>query len=236
MNEHTVKVIKLIQQTPSATTCRMEKPAGFSFKPGQWAFFTVPGPEGPLSHSLSFSSSPTEPHLEFTKRISDSAFCQTVEGFQGGEEVTFQGPMGNLVYEGGLKSVTFLAGGIGITPIRSILKYAVDKAIPGNKYLLYGNLNLEETAFADEIRQWEEADHGLKVIHVLTGPPAGWTGYTGFINSQIIKESVPDLSEQSFFISGPPPMVKAAMMCMDDLGIDPGKVIKEELKGYETMV
>ena len=236
MNQHTTKVIELIQRTPSAATLRMEKPEGFTYKPGQWGYFTVQGEGGGISRTLSFSSSPTEPYLEFTKRISDSDFCQAVEGFQGGEEVTFKGPMGNLVYEGGLDKVTFLAGGIGITPIRSILKNVVDKGIPGDKYLVYGNLNPEETAFADEIRQWEENDPDLKVTHVLTEPPAGWTGFTGFINSQVIERSVPDLTGQTFFVSGPPPMVRAVAMCLGELGIDPDKVIEEELKGYEGMV
>ena len=121
MNEYTIKVIERIQRTPTAVTLRMEKPDGFTFKSGQWGYFTVEGDCGKVSRSLSFSSSPTEPYLEFTKRISDSDFCQNVKQLQVGDEVSFRGPMGNLVYEGGLDKVCFLAGGIGITPIRSIL-------------------------------------------------------------------------------------------------------------------
>jgi ferredoxin-NADP reductase len=236
MQEYTVKVIELIKQTPSATTIRMEKPEGFTFEPGQWGYFTLQDGQSAFSHPLSFSSSPTEPYLEFTKRISGSDFSKIVESFQGGEKITFSGPMGNLVYKGGLDKVTFIAGGIGITPIRSILKHAVDKGVTGEKFFLYGNHNVEDTAFADEIRQWEKADPGLKVVHVLIEPPADWTGYTGFINSTVIAESVPELDQQHFFISGPPPMVGAVTRCLDELGIDPGKVVKEELKGYETMV
>ena len=236
MREYTVKVIELIKQTPSATTLRMEKPEGFTFQPGQWGLFTVPGREGTVSRSLSFSSSPTEPYLEFTKRISGSDFCQIIENLQGGEEITFKGPMGNLVYEGGLEKVTFLAGGIGITPIRSIMQYLVDKSISGEKYLVYGNHCPEEIAFSNDVQSWQEADPELEVIHVLEKPPEGWTGASGFINSSIIAETVPDLNEQHFFVSGPPPMVRAVTTCLDELGVDPGKVMKEELKGYETMV
>lgn len=236
MQEYKTIVMELIKQTPSAVTVRMEKPEGYAFKPGQWGFFTVQGPDGDISRTLSFSSSPTEPHLEFTKRLSDSDFCKTIKEFQGGEKITFKGPMGNLVYEGGLENATFLAGGIGITPIRSILKNAVDKRIPGKKWLIYGNLNLEETAFGEEIRHWETVDPELKVIHVLEKPPKDWAGFTGFINTTVIAESLPELDKQHFFVSGPPPMVKAVIGCMDELKIEPGKVFKEELKGYETMV
>lgn len=236
MNEYTIKVIERIQRTPTAATLRMEKPDGFTFKSGQWGYFTVEGDCGKVSRSLSFSSSPTEPYLEFTKRISNSDFCQTIVQLQKGGEVSFKGPMGNLVYEGGLDQVTFLAGGIGITPIRSIMKHAVDKRIAGEKFLLYGNLNVEEIAFAEEIKRWEKEDPDLKVIHILKDPPKGWGGFTGFINSSIIEASVPDLPGQTFYVSGPPPMVKAVAMCLDELGIHRDRVFEEELEGYEGMV
>ena len=236
MRDYKVKVIELIQRTPTAVTLRMVKPEGFTFQPGQWGYFSVEGNGGKISRSLSFSSSPTEQHLEFTKRISESDFCQTVERLQKGDELSFKGPMGNLIYEGNLDKVTFLAGGIGITPIRSILKHAVDKSIDGEKYLVYGNLNVEETAFAEEIEQWEQEDQDLTVIHVLQEPPEGWKGFTGFINSQVIEASVPELLDQTFYVSGPPPMVKAVTMCLDKLGIHRDMVYKEELEGYEGMV
>ena len=236
MIEYTIKVIERIQRTPTAVTLRMEKPDGFTFKPGQWGYFTVGGDYGKISRSLSFSSSPTEPHLEFTKRISDSDFSQNIEQLQKGDEVSFKGPMGNLVYEGGLDKVTFMAGGIGITPIRSILKHAVDKGIGGEKFLLYGNFNFEETAFAEEIKRWEKEDPGLKVIHILKDPPEGWEGFTGFIDSRVIETSVPDLPDQTFYVSGPPPMVNAVAMCLDELEIHRDRVFKEELEGYEGMV
>jgi ferredoxin-NADP reductase len=236
MNESTVKVIELIQCTPTAKTVRMEKPQDFIFQPGQWGYFTLNGDYERVSRSLSFSSSPTEPHLEFTKRISDSDFSQTVEQLQKGDKVSLLGPMGSLVYEGGLDKVTFLAGGIGITPIRSILKHAIDRGIAGEKFLLYGNLNVEETAFAEEIERWQEEDPGLIVTHVLHDPPEGWGGLTGFIDSRVIEVSVPDLPGQAFYVSGPPPMVKAVAICLDELGIHRDKVYKEELEGYEGMV
>jgi len=236
MNKYTVKVIETLQTTPSSVTLRMEKPEDFDFKPGQWGYFTISAAKGSVSRALSFSSSPTEPHLEFTKRMSGSDFCMSLEKIQAGDRISFSGPMGNLVYEGGLAKVTFLAGGIGITPIRSILKNAVDRKIPGKKYLIYGNLNIEEAAFSDEIRQWEEADHGLKVIHVLLDPHESWDGFSGFIDSTIIEASVPDLPGQTFYVSGPPPMVKAVSAHLSDLGVHRDRVYREELEGYEGMV
>jgi len=236
MDKYNVKVIEIFQTTPSSVTLRMEKPGGFVFKPGQWAYFTIREGSQEASRSLSFSSSPTEPHLEFTKRMSSSDFCEILEKVREGDYVSFSGPMGNLVYEGGLAKVTFLAGGIGITPVRSILKNAIDKKIPGEKNLIYGNLNIEEAAFSEEIRQWEEADHGLKVTHVLLDPHEGWNGFSGFIDRTVIEASVPDLHGQIYYISGPPPMVKSVSVHLDDLGIHEQRILTEELEGYEGMV
>jgi ferredoxin-NADP reductase len=236
MKEYTVKIVSLTKITPSAATLRMTKPEGFAYKPGQWGYFTVLKDGEKVSRSLTFSSSPTEPYLEFTKRLSDSLFCSTVEELKAGDTVSFKGPMGNLVYEGGLDKVTFLAGGIGITPVRSILKNAADKKIPGEKVLIYGNLNLEEIAFAGEIETWERDNPGLKVVHVLEKPPADWTGFTGFITADVIREAVTDLDAQAFFVSGPPAMVQAVTGALARLGIPDEKVIQEELTGYEGMV
>jgi len=118
----------------------------------------------------------------------------------------------------------------------SILKYTVDKGIAGEKILVYGNLNVEETAFAEEIKRWKKDDRDLKVTHVLHQPPEGWTGLTGFIDSRVIETSIPDLPDQTFYVSGPPPMVKAVAACLDELGVHKNKVDKEELEGYEGMV
>lgn len=236
MNEFILEVIETIQRTPMSTSVRMDKPVGFLYSPGQWAQFTLEMGGGEESKPLSLSSSPTEPFLEFTKRISDSPFSQAISGLKPGDRILLKGPAGNLVYTGGMEKVTFIAGGIGITPIRSILKYLMDNRVEGTKLFLYGNLSVEETAYRDEIRQWEAQDPGLKVIYVLEKPPEGWDGPTGFINSRIIEESVPDLAEQTIYISGPPLMVNAVSGALDELEIPMEHRILEKLEGYEGMV
>ena len=236
MNEYPLEVTGIIKRTPMSTSVRMAKPEGFSYQPGQWAQFTLDAGGGKESKPLSPSSSPTESYLEFTKRISGSAFSQAISRLQPGDQVKLKGPVGNLVYTGGLDPVTFIAGGIGITPIRSILKYLADNRVGGKKIFIYGNLSVEETAFREEIESWEAQDPELTVIHVLEKPSEGWTGYTGFINSRIIEESVPDLHKQTFYVSGPPPMVNAINKAMDDLNISPERRVTEKLEGYESMV
>ena len=236
MNEYTLEVTGTVKRTPMSTSVRMNKPAGFAFMPGQWDQFTLDVEGEKESKPLSLSSSPTEPFLEFTKRISGSAFSQAIAGLKPGDQILLKGPVGNLVYTGGVERVTFLAGGIGITPIRSILKYLIDNKVEGEKIFLYGNLSVEETAYREEIRQWEDQDPDLSVIHVLEKPPEGWNGPTGFITRKIIEDNVPDLENRTFYVSGPPPMVNAVSGALDQLKIPMDKRITEKLEGYEGMV
>jgi ferredoxin-NADP reductase len=236
MNEYTLEVMDTIKRTPMSTSVRIAKPEGFDYLPGQWAQFTLAVGGGKESKPLSLSSSPTESFLEFTKRISGSDFSGAVNNLRPGDTVRLKGPAGNLVYTGGLEFVTFIAGGIGITPIRSILKYMADKEVKGRKIFLYGNLSVEETAYREEIEIWEAQDPEMTVVHVLEQPPDGWSGPTGFINRQVIEESVPDLSAYTFYVSGPPPMVNAINGALDQLNIVQEKRVTEKLEGYEGMV
>jgi ferredoxin-NADP reductase len=236
MKEYKVKVIEVIKRTPTAVSIRMEKPEGFVHEPGQWAVFSIKVNDSLESRPLSFSSSPTEKFLEFTKGITGSAFSAAVLKFKPGDLITFKGPAGVLVYKGGEPKVTFMAGGIGITPVRSILKYLFDTGDTGQKTLLYASRNYEETAFLEEIRQWGSNNVGLDLVQAYEQPPEGWGGPTGFITPEMIQEHIPDLSKQKFFVSGPPAMVGAVMNCFKTLEVPDSRVKLEELKGYEGMV
>lgn len=236
MKEYTVKITKVIQRTPKAVSIRMEKPDGFNYDPGQWALFSLEVNSGLETRPLSFSSSPTEEYLEFTKGITKSSFSKAVGTCKPGDTVALKGPAGVLVYKGGEPKVTFMAGGIGITPLRSMLKYLADTGDSGQKTLLYTTRNPEETAFIDEIRQWESKDPGLTLIQAYEQPPEGWNGPVGFITNEMIEKNITDLDKQRFYVSGPPAMVRCVISCFADLNIPKEHVQLEELTGYEGMV
>jgi len=237
MKEYTLEVIEVIHRTPKAISVRMEKPSGFHYDPGQWALISMQIDGNLESRPLSLSSSPTEDFLEFTKGITLSSFSMAVQESRPGDTVTLKGPAGILVYKGDAPKVTFMAGGIGITPIRSMMKYLADTdGPPGQKNLLYACHSLEECAFLDEIKLWESDDPGLTVTHTLIQPHEGWDGPTGFITYEMIRKYIPDLDEQLFFVSGPPHMVGCVVDCFADLNVPRERVTLEELTGYEGMV
>jgi ferredoxin-NADP reductase len=236
MDEHTVTVTEVIPRTPTGKSIRLETPPGFQYKPGQWAMVTpLPGQNGE-SKPLSFSSSPTEPHLEFTKRISQSDFSAVIDRLAPGDTVRFQGPAGNMIYTGAEKRVVFIAGGIGITPVRSILRYLYDMKISGEHCLLYANSTIDEIAFHDEFERMQDENQAFRVANVLAVPPEGWQGHQGFLTLDIIEECVPDIAGQTVFLCGPPKMVECLEEFLAEMKVPADQIRKESLQGYEELV
>lgn len=214
----------------------MDPPPGLKYQPGQWARVTPLPEHNEEARLLSFSSSPTEPFIEFTKRISQSPFSEVFNRLVPGDKVTFHGPAGNLICTGTEKKVVFIAGGIGITPVRSILRYLHDSRIPGEHCLLYANSTIDEIAFRDEFERMREEDPSFRIVEVLETPPEGWKGHQGFLTREIIGECVPDIADKTVFLCGPPRMVEIMEGYLAELKVPEEQIRKESLEGYEELV
>ena len=236
MDEHTVTVTETIERTPTCVSVRMERPDGFFYRAGQWGLFTPLTQENQESKPLSFSSSPTEPFLEFTKRISGSGFSRAIKFLAPGDQVRFRGPSGNLVLDEKSDGILFVAGGIGITPVRSILRYMEDCGDRCDRLLLYANRNQEEIAFREELEGMAAGKPRFHMVHILEKPIGDWEGHAGFITRGTIREQVPDLNERTIYLCGPPLMVSCLEDIFYDLEIPMDRIKKEKLIGYDTML
>ncbi|MFA5369895.1 MAG: FAD-dependent oxidoreductase, partial [Candidatus Omnitrophota bacterium] len=225
-------------RAPGVKSFRFADADGFVFRHGQFFFvgISVNGREA-VKH-FSFSNSPTEKgYVEFTKRLTGSDFSKALAGLKQGDAVRIKGPLGNFIYEGVPRKSAFLSGGIGITPIRSIFKYIVDRGISSDAVLLYGNNTLSDIIFKKDLDRIAQSGKGLKIVYTLTS--AGdeglgvWRGRTGFINSGMIKEEMPDYAERVFYLCGPPAMVSGLRkILIDRMSLPEGRIIKEDFTGY----
>lgn len=207
---------------------RFAKPEGFSYQAGQWFTITIPSPSGPMSKPFTYSSSPTEPFLQLTTRLSGSDFKNALDALTPGTEVTMQGVFGNFTLKPGLSRLAFLAGGVGVTPIRSILRFLADTGGAGLEVVVfYGNLNEDNIPFKEEFEEFERVLAGVRVVHVLMQPREDWTGYRGFITSEIIGRELGDPTAWTFYTSGPPPMVAAMRKALDELGVPKEQQVEE---------
>jgi len=186
---------------------------------------------------FSFSNSPTEKgYVEFTKRITGSPFSKALDRLKAGDWARLKMPYGAFTFEGEYKKVAFLSGGIGITPIRSIIKFVVNKKIPVDMMLLYGNNTEADIIFKDDFDNIQGANDNFRVKYTLTGLDSDngkWSGRRGYIDAGMIKEEIPDYKERVFYICGPPVMVTTLIdMVKNGLGVPEDKIKTENFTGY----
>ena len=202
-----------ITRVPGVASFRFSLPQRVDFLPGQFLqviFDQAVRGNKELNKYLSISSSPQKEYLEVTKRLSDSAFSRSLDQLQSGEEVLLKLPMGECVFKDDYKSVTFLIGGIGITPVISIIEYIADNNLATEVNLFYSNRTEKDIAFRGELDRWRQEHRNINIFYTVTDcqPQDSACGY-GFIDEPMLKEKVCDLSDKIVYIFGPPKMVDA---------------------------
>ncbi len=237
IKEFETKVIEIIQRTHDIKSFRFAVPGEIYFKPGQFFVLTIKINGQELTKHFSFSISPTEKgYVEFTKRITSSDFSQTLDRLKVGDWARLKMPYGLFTFEGEHEKVAFLVGGIGITAVRSMCKFACDKKLSTDIILIYGNRTERDIVFHDDFLAMESENKKLRVVYIVTDPidKNSWKGRIGLINSPVIKEEVPDYQERMFYICGPPKMVNSLRFLLtDELKLDKKQVKWEHFTGYE---
>lgn len=227
------KIKEIIQRNYNVKSFRLEIPGNLNFKAGQ--FLSVELENNPkLKKYLSISSSPTEKcYLEFTKKLTQSDFSQALDNLRAGDQVTIEYPFGKFILDEAVSKIAFLSGGIGITPIRSICKYVVDKDLGIDVVLVYSNRSVRDIVFKDDFDAMQNNYPLLKVAHVLCETEPKFKCTVGLINSTVIKNEIPDYLERKFFLCGPPQMVEAMRKILtEELGLESSKIVMENFQGY----
>lgn len=227
------KIKEIIQRNYNVKSFRLEIPGDLDFKAGQFLSVEL-GNNPKLKRYLSISSSPTEKcYLEFTKKLTQSDFSRSLNNLKPGDEVLIQYPFGKFILDESVNKIAFLSGGIGITPIRSICKYALDKNLGIDMVLLYSNRTVRDIIFKDDFDAMAKSYPSLRVAHVLCETEPGFKCTVGLINSRIIRNEIPDYRERKFYLCGPPQMVEAMYKLLaEELGLQPDKIITENFQGY----
>jgi len=201
---------------------RPEGHKGITFSPGQFAWLTIwDSPFSDREHPFSFSSSAARPErLEFTiKDLGD--FTARIKDVKPGQVVYLDGPHGafSIDRHSDAPGYVFIAGGVGITPIMSMLRTLADRGDRRPLLLIYANKTWETVTFREEIKAIQERLH-LRVVHVLQEASEDWKEEKGFINADILKRYLPeDRSYHEHFICGPELMMNAVEKNLNQLGV-----------------
>lgn len=230
-------VTEIIQRTRDVFSFRAALKEGMQYRAGQFMGVTVSADGKELSRYLSFSSAPTEKgYLEFTKKITASDFSKTLMGLRPGDTIRLKMPLGSFLLDETAPKHFFLSGGIGITPLRSMCRDALDRVLPVDMALLYGNRSPEDIAFRDDFENAAKSSGNFKVIFSLDTAgvcPSSWKGRCGFIDAAMIREEAPDYLERVFYVCGPPGMVGHLTNILEtELKVPAPQIKRENFAGY----
>jgi ferredoxin-NADP reductase len=206
------------------------------FEPGQYFWVELLDPpyedeKGPRRH-ITVVTSPTEGVLGLATRIRDTAFKRSLVEMPEGAAVDVEQPKGSFVLpEDTSKRYAFVAGGIGITPFRSMLRYIADKGLDYDITLVYSNRDVESTAFLDELKELESVVPRCRVLFTMTDDPS-WEGDKRMLDAEVLGELLGDLESFHFMIAGPPPMAKSVEGSLLEAGLSEDQVQSDSFSGY----
>ncbi|UMZ75465.1 FAD/NAD(P)-binding protein [Natranaerofaba carboxydovora] len=218
------KIVSIREETSDIKTFEVEPPPEFpKHIPGQCAMVSVFGVGEAL---FSITSPPEEDNLEFsikkTGKVTDE-----LHSMEAGTEIGLRGPYGNgfPVEEVKGKNLLFIGGGIGLAPLRSLIKYALNnKEDYGSLQLIYGARTPDDLAFKKDIYENWPNNSDISVNLSVDVESPGWDGYVGFV-PQYLEELSPSPEDTITFTCGPPIMIKFVVQGLEKLGFTPSQVI-----------
>ena len=215
-----------------------EKPAEFAFKAGQYCNWTLVSPpesdaEG-SSRNFSLASAPHEGFLMIATRMRDTAFKRVLKNMPPGTEVEIKGPMGYLTLHGdATKPAVFLAGGIGITPFRSIVLDAAHQKLPHKILVFHANRRPQDAPFLELLQNVENPNcEFVGTMTQMEKSTQTWAGETGHISKEMLVKYIDDLGKPIYYAAGPPAMLKSIGQALLDAGVNESQIKVEEFEGY----
>ncbi len=210
---------------------KLELPQPMPFKPGQFVMVAL---EGVGSKAMSMASSPTRSVMELLAEMSESAYKKKWAEVKPGDSVTIIGPYGVFTFDEAEKKIGFIAGGIGITPFKSMLEYVSDKKLETDVVLFYSNKTPELIAYKKELDELGSRRNNTKTIYTLTRPHESvqeWTGHTGRINLEFVEKHAPDWRERLWYVCAGDSMVKDLCAMLESAGLPRSRVKREVFTG-----
>ncbi len=236
----TVKLLRREEVAEGTMSFYFDKPVGFQFKPGQYIDLTLVDPpdtdaEGNI-RSLSLASAPAEKDLMVATRMRDTAFKRVLKTIPLGSQLKIDGPLGSFtLHSTASRPAVFLAGGIGITPFRSMIVNSTREGLARRVALFYSNRRPEDSAFLQELQQIGSENKNYQMICVMTKMERSthhWHGETGYIDRAMLARFVPDVAAPIYYIAGPPAMVTAMKETLISAGANEDDIRSEDFAGY----
>lgn len=212
--------LKKIQNSQGCFSLIFEKPADFSFYPGQYLDIRLPvaDPNG-QTRAFTISSSPTEDFLMITPKKGISPFKKFMETLKAGDEIESSHPAGTFTLDESSPAV-FIAGGVGITPFRSIIKYAADQKLKTPITLIYSNSD-DDFLFKNELQNWRKSYPNLSILYHNSQK----SGRLSLNSRFLIHDSI-------YYLAGPHSFVNDLAKRLLSSGVDEVNIRYDRFDGY----
>jgi ferredoxin-NADP reductase len=231
-----LRVARIFEEAADVKTFRLTPPKGgrlpFSYLPGQFLSLTVRQEDKPVRRSYTIASSPSQrDYVEITvKRIEQGAVsCYLHDKVKDGDRLEVSAPFGTFTFTGKeAESIVLIGGGVGITPLITVIRYLTDHGWPKDMFLLYSCRTSHDLIFREELEYLKRRYANLHVV-ASTTRAAGteWMGPTGRLTKELIAQNVPDIASRRVHLCGPPPMMEAMQGFLAELGVPKEQVRTE---------
>jgi predicted ferric reductase len=220
---HLLQVTDVVQETPDTWSLHF-KAGNADHKPGQFLLLSLlHNGRRTEPHPFTISSSPTGGDLAVSvKAVGD--FTSTVKDTTKADGAYIDMPYGIfsfLNYDA--PNLVFIAGGIGITPFISMLRYMLDKRLERNVILIWGNKTEKDIAFRAELEQISAVMPSLRVIHVLSNQPE-WPGEQGYVDTEMLHKHLDGFENPQVFVCGPPTMMTKVVKALQQVGVPKARI------------
>lgn len=231
-----LRVLKTFDEIPGVRTFRLANPEGgalpFTYLPGQFLDLTAEISGKQARRSYSIASSPTErDYLEITVKREPFGLMSGYlhQQVKAGNELEIAAPAGRFTFTGAeAKSIALIGGGVGITPLMSVIRYLTAHGWPGETMLLYCFRQPQDFIFREELQYLQERNSNLRVIAAVTRRgQMPWLGLEGRFTKEIIAYSLPNIARYRVHLCGPPPMMEAVRGMLLELGVSKTQIKTE---------
>lgn len=214
-------------------------PNKFSFIPGQYLEWTLPHKNSDsrgVRRYFTIASSPNESEIKLGVKIipdKSSTFKKALLNLKNGDRMSADVLAGDFTLpKDSVDKLIFIAGGIGVTPFRSMIKNLVEQGIKKDIVLFYSATGPEEFVYKDIFKEAE--NFGVKTIYLLGSkePVKSWTGETGFITEPMIKKYAPDFKQRKIYLSGPVAMVNNYKNLFTQMGASNTQIVTDYFPGF----
>lgn len=233
-----IKLTNKVEIASATMAFHFEKPADLDFRAGQFCDLRLLDPpetdeEGDI-RGFSLANAPYENEIVVATRMRDTAFKRVLSSLPIGSEVEFDGPYGDFtMHKNEETPAVFVIGGIGVTPIRSIVAQATHDKTNHKMTLLHSSRTPSDLPYMQDFIQLADENENFTYVPVASDEaPADWPGESGRIDGELVKKYVDDLSKPIFYLSGPEGMVKAMRELLIEIGANEDNIRTEEFSGY----